>query len=116
MEAQPDQGFWSPNGRADPPSPSSTEKSSPRNASQSGQAQALAWEGSPGAERAPGRQPLAAGLALEVTRLHALLGPCPHSQLRPRHGVQASGPTWLTSGLPTRWPIGRKASDAPTDP
>lgn len=51
MEAQPDQGFWSPNGRADPPSPSSTEKSSPRNASQSGQAQALAWEGSPGAER-----------------------------------------------------------------
>lgn len=71
---------------------------------------------SPGAERAPGRQPLAAGLALELTRPHAILGPCPHSQLRPRHGVQASGPTWLTSGLPTRWPIGRKASDAPTDP
>lgn len=51
MEAQPDQGFWSPSGRADPPSLSSTEKSSPRNASQSGQAQALAWEGSPGAGR-----------------------------------------------------------------
>lgn len=36
---------------APPQIPSSTEKSSPWDASQSGQAHALAWEGSPGAGR-----------------------------------------------------------------